>query len=786
MSAETIAKKLEKARRSGNGWVACCPAHPDRNASLSLSDGTDGKILAKCHAGCSFAAIAAALLKRGISLNSKQPQNSRGKLVASYDYTGENGKLLYQSCRFEPKRFTQRQPDGKGGWQWNLRGVDIVPYRLPALKAAIAAGRQVLIVEGEKDVDNLVKLGFEATTGPMGAGKWSPQLCPYFEGARVVIIPDNDGPGRGHARLVGGALRGFATEIVVLDLPDLPDKGDVSDWIAAGGNAKQLRALIDCTALHWADWLADQPVQKETEQETLARLAALSIFEYDRVREAEAEALNVRPAILDKEVARARGQAAEAAEDAEVEDFLVDPEPWPDSVDLAELLDRLTAIIKSHLVLPHGAAETIALWVIFAHAHDCFQMSPLLGVTSPTPSCGKTTVLTLMGSLVPRACPASNITAPALFRAVEKWGPSLLIDEGDTFIKSSDEMRGVLNSGHQRSCAYVIRNVGDDHEPRRFRTWCPKAVALIGKLPATLESRAIHIEMRRKTAGEKVQPLRADRLDHMVPLCRQAARWVTDNNIRLRSIDPEMPAELSNRAADNWRPLLAIADAAGGEWPARARVIAVNSGGSRGEQTVNIMLLEYIKRIFAEDRIDRIPSQELVAKLAKMEERPWVEWHHGKPITTRQIARLLEPFKVAPGTIRTLTPKGYMAADFSDAFARYTPSRSATMQQADKNNELQPNPSATRDSDVADKIDGKPNDFKACGGVADKKASHGHDGQSAHLLCALCGDFDLPGDALRLFGLDPPNWLHQGCWTEWRNRRANGSATHDGASGGPS
>ncbi len=313
--------------------------------------------------------------------------------------------------------------------------------------------------------------------------------------------------------------------------------------------------------------------------ETVARLAAMSPIDYDRVREVEAERLKVRVSTLDKEVTRARGPGRQnEASDAE-DDFLVDPEPWPEPVDGADLLDRMTDLIASHLVLPKYAPEAISLWIMHAHAHDCFGISPVLGVTSPTPECGKTTSLTLIGGLVPRALPTSNITTAALFRAVEKWRPTLLIDEADTFLKNSDEMRGVLNSGHQRANAYVIRTVGDDHAPKRFRTWSPKAIALIGKLPATLASRAIHIELRRKTAGEAVRPLRADRLDHLLPFCRQAARWVEDNAPRLRNIDPDMPATLSGRAADNWRPLIAIADAAGGDWPARARQIAEELGG---------------------------------------------------------------------------------------------------------------------------------------------------------------------------------------------------------------
>src|SRR5262245_1023635 len=292
----------------------------------------------------------------------------------------------------------------------------------------------------------------------------------------------------------------------------------------------------------------------ETREETVARLAALRPLEYDRVRKIEAERLGVRIGTLDEEVEKVRGQAGAEVPDAA--DFLIDPEPWSEPVDAARLLDDITNVASKHLVLPKGAAEVLALWVLHAHAHDCFDISPVLAITSPTPECGKTTCLTLLGALVPRPCHAANITAAALFRAVEKWQPTLLIDEADTFLKNSDELRGVLNSGHQRSSAFVIRTTGDDHELRQFRTWAPKAVALIGKLPPTLASRAIHIELRRKMVSESVERLRSDRVDHLEPLCRQAARWVADNSISLRTADPMMPEALSGRAADNWRPLV--------------------------------------------------------------------------------------------------------------------------------------------------------------------------------------------------------------------------------------
>ena len=416
----------------------------------------------------------------------------------------------------------------------------------------------------------------------------------------------------------------------------------------------------------------------ETLEETVARLAGLSVLEYEVARQGESSRLGIRVGVLDRSVSQARSQPPSFNQAGT--DFLRDTEPWPEPVDGAKLLDELTSAVRTYLVLSDGCAEVMALWVVAAHAHDCFDISALLAITSPTPACGKTTSLTLLGALVPRPCPAANITHAALFRSIEKWQPTLLIDEADTFLQNSDELRGVLNSGHQRANAFVIRTVGDDHEPRQFRTWAPKVIAQIGKLPPTLASRAIHVELRHKTANENVKTLRTDRLDGLRPLGRRAARWAKDQANNLRAADPKMPPALSNRAADNWRPLLAIADDAGGDWPERARRIAVLHGADRSELTIGIMLLSDLKDIFDGRGETRMSSTELVTHLTALEARPWPEWYQGKPVTARQIARLLDPFGVAPATIRTPegTFKGYRREDFDDAFARYLAMPSVT------------------------------------------------------------------------------------------------------------
>ncbi len=214
-----------------------CPAHGDGKPSMSVTPG-DGKVLVHCNAGCTQDAVIDALRERG--LWPKRGSTPR-EITAAYDYTNPDGKLLFQVVRYEPKQFAVRRSDG-GKWIWNLRNIRHVPYRLPELLAAIKAGKTVYIVEGEKDANTLHKVGLVATTNPLGAGKWPMDFGKYFEGAQVVIVPDNDAPGVKHAMDVLKSLNGHAASVVVVNLPD--GNKDISEWFAAGGTPGLLCELI--------------------------------------------------------------------------------------------------------------------------------------------------------------------------------------------------------------------------------------------------------------------------------------------------------------------------------------------------------------------------------------------------------------------------------------------------------------------------------------------------------------------------------------------------------------
>ena len=232
-----------------NGWQTHCPAHGDENPSLSLSEGEDGKILLYCHAGCDQAEVIQALADRDLwrsrttnpeTYSSRPP---RGELETAYSYLDAEGRLSYESCRSKPKRFCFRRPDGQSGHVYDLKGVQLVPFNLPDVLQA----QTVFIPEGEKDCVNLMKAGLTASCNPMGAGKWREEYNRYFAGKDVIVLPDNDDAGRKHGESVARHLHGTAASVKILLLPGLPDKGDVSDWLEAGGTAEKLVQLAEGT-----------------------------------------------------------------------------------------------------------------------------------------------------------------------------------------------------------------------------------------------------------------------------------------------------------------------------------------------------------------------------------------------------------------------------------------------------------------------------------------------------------------------------------------------------------
>jgi hypothetical protein len=333
--------------------------------------------------------------------------------------------------------------------------------------------------------------------------------------------------------------------------------------------------------------------------------------------------------------------------------------------------------------MPSSDAFVTALWIIHTYVFDLFICTPRLCVSAPEKRCGKTTLLDVIAHLVNRPLLTVDITGPAIFRTVEKWRPTVLLDEADNLFgrngragDGASDILPILNSGHRRG-GQVTRTVGDDFEPRTFSTHAPAVIALIQKAPSTLEDRSIHIRLRRKHADEQVERFRADRVENLQQLARQIRRWCDDNRETLVASDPEMPRELFNRDADNWGPLLAIADATG--FGDVGRTVAIRSASQNmDDEGLGVMLLADIRLVFEKLQTDMLPSEQLVNSLVELEGRPWSDCRRGECINKHWLVRVLKPFRIGPEPEALHLPdgtrrRGYRRSRFNDAFARYLP-----------------------------------------------------------------------------------------------------------------
>jgi hypothetical protein len=354
-----------------------------------------------------------------------------------------------------------------------------------------------------------------------------------------------------------------------------------------------------------------------------------------------------------------------------------DMQPWPEPVNGAEVLQDVAETFSRYCVLPDGAKDVLALWCAYTHGFETFRCSPRLYITSPEKGCGKTTVRDVIALFVPRPLLTENVTVAVLFRLIQKHKPTLLADECDAWLRENEELRGILNAGHRRG-GKVYRCEGDGNEVRGFDVFAPVVLCGLGKLPGTLLDRSIVIRLDRAAKGEFHARFDPDRVDKEKELCRRLARFVADNAERLEGCDPKLPDGAFNRLADNWRPLFAIAEIAGGDWSQRVAVAfaKLTTSDDMDAQGIGTTLLADIRQVFADAGADKLSSATMCDSLAQIEGREWAEWGRArKPISTHQVAKLLRPFKVFPQPMRVVgeSLRGYFLADFTDAFARYLP-----------------------------------------------------------------------------------------------------------------
>ncbi len=493
-------------------------------------------------------------------------------------------------------------------------------------------------------------------------------------------------------------------------------------WDSIKGDCKNPSTVG--TILHLAKeagWVRTVPVVGTADSiSPIDQLAKLTLLDYEKVRLAAAKEMGARPAILDKIVSAARKQ------EERTESPFPEVDPWPVPVNGAELLSELVATIHRFIICDTHTAVAASLWITMTWLIDVVGVAPLALITAPEKRCGKTLFLTLIGKLVRRALTSSSITPSALFRSIDLWTPTLLIDETDACLKDNEELRGLINCGHTRDSAYTIRCVGEEFTPTKFTVWGAKALSGIGHPADTLLDRSIILELRRKLSGEVVERIRHAEDSLFQDLSAKLARFADENAEAIRQARPALPASLNDRAQDNWEPLLSIATVVGDDWYKTAVAAALKISGKGDEpKTIGTELLTDIQEIFETKNLDRVGSGELIQCLVADDEKPWATYNRGFQIKPRQISARLKAYGIHSKTIRVGggTLKGYEKDQFTEAFTRYvplTPIISVTTSQPLIPLRLNPFCKGNTDDSVTDEKACKPSSIEVCDVVTDR------------------------------------------------------------------
>jgi hypothetical protein len=356
-----------------------------------------------------------------------------------------------------------------------------------------------------------------------------------------------------------------------------------------------------------------------------------------------------------------------------------------DAVNGAELLDEVAAVVARYVILPSPAASVaVVLWIAATHAVPAWNCAPRLVIRAPEKRCGKSRLLDMVEAMSHRPLMTTNASPSAVYRSIgmaPSDPPTLLIDEADTIFgpKAGDneDLRGLLNAGHQRGRPALRYDAGT-RSVEKIETFAMAALAGIGLMPDTIEDRAAVIRMRRRAAGERVAPYRVQRdRPRLDDLRQRLNQWVTAHLDVLTKAAPAMPLE--DRAADTWEPLIALADLAGGEWPACSRQAALALLADleeNSEMPLKVRLLADCRTAFGEAAA--LPSAVLVQRLRADDEAPWADLQNtgGTGLTVRRLAAMLREYDISSSNKRWqdgTQSKGYARDDFADAWSRYCP-----------------------------------------------------------------------------------------------------------------
>jgi hypothetical protein len=347
------------------------------------------------------------------------------------------------------------------------------------------------------------------------------------------------------------------------------------------------------------------------------------------------------------------------------------------------VLDDVEHFIRRFVAFPREAHITaVTLWIAHAHAVDAFESTPRLAIISPEKGSGKTRTLEILELLVPNPEMTANMSTAVMFRTIEKLRPTIMFDEIDTIFgpKASDDhedLRGLINAGHRKG-ATVMRCDGPKNEVKRFKVFGPVVLAGLGELPDTIADRSVIVRMKRRAPHEVIEGFRRRKVKPEADVLRERLEvWALDWYEWFITYEPTMPKTLTDRPADVWEALLSVADAAGGEWPDRARAAAIELQALKSDDggTIGVRLLADIRHVWPQGE-DRVTTEDLLSRLIGLEDSPWGDLY-GKPLESRRLSRMLDQYEVKPKQLRVgeRNTKGYELAPLMDAFSRYLQNR---------------------------------------------------------------------------------------------------------------
>ena len=582
-------------------------------------------------------------------------------------------------------------------------------------------GEPIYLTEGGSSADALA--GLKVPTIGRAPGKPAQASLERLPvGPRYVVVPDHDASGYRQAVVFGQALAGLGRAVAALDplklRPDAPAKWDIRDWVEGGGKVEALAsAVVELEAVEARAGSADrqEPTSAEPKGEgfdagteaILGELVGVKLGEVagvlQRLRQQCVDRMLKGPAVgLVRAAAVERLRKRKIAGAREIVEGVVtlpgeaasegnggagSAITWPEvkaaeaPQRTADLLAEVERQLERFVVWPEGGALTAAAWAMWTWVADHSQILPLLSLTSPSPECGKSTAVRAIGRFVPRPYEVEHASLAFIFRLIDAERPVLLLDEVDRWLKGEqgEERIAILDAGWMRG-GKVGRVVGEDHEPRGFAVDSPKVLSGIRSLPDTLAGRSVVITLDRKAPGNRLERFRA--AVHPAPeLPGCLLRWAEDHGAEFSNLDPDM-GELGNRPADNWAPLYAIADMAGGDYPARIRAAAGTLTGRAAERVpaerYSEMLLADVREVFAaRGEPESMLSRDLDQALRELEDRPWATYgRSGKGLSSQMRGRWLASFGVQSRTLHGLVEdgahaKGYARADLVPAWDRY-------------------------------------------------------------------------------------------------------------------